>query len=90
MSRPIPDLRDPEQRSAYRRELMQVAKGPRRLGVALAVIGSALILINAYWTPIPNLGTLAAIVDADGDRHAHQISQAADARRDLGSGATGI
>ncbi|MBN8812598.1 MULTISPECIES: hypothetical protein [Sphingomonas] len=62
MSRPIPDLRDPEQRSAYRRELMQVAKGPRRLGVALAVIGSALILINAYWTPIPNLVTLAAIV----------------------------
>ena len=62
MSRPIPDLCDPEQRSAYRRELMQVAKGPRRLGVALAVIGSALILINAYWTPIPNLVTLAAIV----------------------------
>jgi hypothetical protein len=62
LSRPIPDLRDPEQRSAYRRELMQVAKGPRRLGVALAVIGSALILINAYWTPIPNLVTLAAIV----------------------------
>jgi len=62
LSRPIPDLRDPEQRSAYRRELMQVAKGPRRLGVALAVIGSTLILINAYWTPIPNLVTLAAIV----------------------------
>ena len=62
MSRPIPDLRDPGQRSAYRRELMQVAKGFRRTGVALAVLGSVLILVNAYWTPIPNIVTLAAIV----------------------------
>ncbi|WP_137864805.1 MULTISPECIES: hypothetical protein [unclassified Sphingomonas] len=62
MSRPVPNLADPEQRRAYRRELMAVARGPRRLGVALAVAGSALILINAYWTPIPNIVTLAAIV----------------------------
>lgn len=62
MSRPIPDLRDPEQRRAYRRELMQVARGFRRTGVALAMLGSALILVNAYWTPVPNIVTLAAIV----------------------------
>ncbi|MDH4745706.1 hypothetical protein OMP43_16905 [Sphingomonas sp. CBMAI 2297] len=62
MSRPIPDLRDPEQRRAYRRELMQVARGVRRTGVALAMLGSALILVNAYWTPVPNIVTLAAIV----------------------------
>ncbi|MCH7862873.1 hypothetical protein ACQKOH_23000 [Sphingomonas sp. NPDC092331] len=62
MSRPIPDLRDPEQRRAYRHELMGVAKGFRRTGVALAVLGSALILVNAYWTPVPNIVTLAAIV----------------------------
>ncbi|MDG2535431.1 hypothetical protein P6144_17350 [Sphingomonas sp. HITSZ_GF] len=62
MSRPIPNLNNPEERRAYRRELMAVARGPRRIGVALAVLGSALILVNAYWTPIPNLVTLAAIV----------------------------
>ncbi|MBQ1500865.1 MAG: hypothetical protein IIZ38_21345 [Sphingomonas sp.] len=62
MSRPIPDLRDPEQRRAYRRELMQVARGFRRTGVALAMLGSALILVNAYWTPVPNIVALAAIV----------------------------
>ncbi|NYT42928.1 hypothetical protein HZY97_19295 [Sphingomonas sp. R-74633] len=60
--RPIPNLNDPEERRAYRRELMAVAKPLRRTGVALAVLGSALILINAYWTPIPNVVTLAAIV----------------------------
>ncbi|MEP9361184.1 hypothetical protein [Sphingomonas sp. KR3-1] len=62
MSRPIPDLRDREARRTYRRELMQVAKGPRRAGVALAVLGSVLILVNAYWTPIPNVITLTVIV----------------------------
>lgn len=62
MSRPIPNLNDPDERRAYRRELLGVAKGLRRSGVALAVLGSALILVNAYWTPIPNLLTLAAIV----------------------------
>lgn len=62
MTRPIPNLNDPTERKAYRRELMGVAQGLRRTGVALAVLGSALILVNAYWTPIPNLFTLAAIV----------------------------
>ena len=62
MSRPIPNLNDAEERRVYRRELMGVARTPRRIGVALAVLGSALILVNAYWTPIPNLVTLAAIV----------------------------
>jgi hypothetical protein len=59
---PVPDLRDPEARRAYRRELMEVAKGPRRVGVALVVLGCALILVNQYWHPIPNIVTLAAIM----------------------------
>jgi len=62
LTRPIPNLNDPAERKAYRRELMGVARGVRRIGVGLAVLGSALILVNAYWTPIPNLVTLAAIV----------------------------
>jgi uncharacterized membrane protein len=62
LTRPIPNLNDPVERKAYRRELMGVARGLRRTGVALAVLGSALILINAYWTPVPNLFTLGAIV----------------------------
>lgn len=62
MSRPIPNLNDPAERREYRRELLGVARVPRRIGVALAVLGSALILVNAYWMPIPNLVTLAAIV----------------------------
>jgi hypothetical protein len=62
LTRPIPKLSDPVERGAYRRELMQVAKGYRRIGVALAVLGSALILVNAYWMPIPNIVTLAAII----------------------------
>jgi multisubunit Na+/H+ antiporter MnhC subunit len=62
LTRPIPNLNDPEERRAYRRELMGVARGLRRTGVALAVLGSALILVNAYGTPIPNVFTLAAIV----------------------------
>lgn len=62
MTRPIPNLNDPEERRAYRRELLGVSKGLRRSGVALAVLGSALILVNAYWLPVPNIVTLAAIV----------------------------
>lgn len=62
MTRPIPNLKDPEERRAYRRELLGVAKGYRRSGVALAVLGCALIVINALGTPIPNIVTLAAIV----------------------------
>lgn len=62
MTRPVPNLNDPAERKAYRRELLGVARVPRRIGVALAVLGSALILVNAYWVPVPNLVTIAAIV----------------------------
>lgn len=61
MKRPIPNLADPAERRAYRRELMGVARGARRCGVALAVLGSALILVNAYWRPVPNVFVWTAI-----------------------------
>lgn len=62
MTRPVPDLADPAQRRAYRAELMGVSRGLRLTGVALALLGSALILTNAYWTPIPNIVTWPVIV----------------------------
>ena len=62
MTRPIPNLNDPAERRAYRQELMGVSKGLRWSGVALALLGSALILVNAYWLPIPNLATWGVIV----------------------------
>jgi hypothetical protein len=38
-----PDLTDPEQRAAYRRELRQYARGWRWLGLALVAIALALL-----------------------------------------------
>jgi uncharacterized RDD family membrane protein YckC len=55
LTRPAPNLADPQERRAYRRELMDVARGVRRTGVALVVLGAALILVNAFWRPVPNL-----------------------------------
>jgi hypothetical protein len=55
LSRAVPDLTDPAQRAAYRRELFGVGKGVRRTGAALAVLGAGLIVANAYWRPVPNV-----------------------------------
>ncbi len=62
MKRPAPNLTDPAERAAYRRELMAVAKGWRLSGVAVALLGAALILANAYLLPIPNLIVWPVIV----------------------------
>ena len=53
MTRPPPNLADPAERAAYRKELMGVAKGVRRIGVALAVIGAALLIYDARFAPLP-------------------------------------
>ncbi len=64
MNRPPPNLADPAERRAYRRELMGVSKGLRRAGVALAAVGAGLIVANAWWRPIPNLVTWGVILIA--------------------------
>lgn len=49
-----PDLRDPVQRAAYRRELAGVARPIRWLGVALAIVAAALAALRArYWPQLP-------------------------------------
>jgi hypothetical protein len=48
-----PDLSDPVQRAAYRRELLGIARPIRYLGVALAVVGAVMIVIDARVTPLP-------------------------------------
>jgi drug/metabolite transporter (DMT)-like permease len=41
-----PDLNDPEQRMAYRRELLRVHRGWRWVGLAFVTAGVAVILVN--------------------------------------------
>lgn len=41
-----PDLEDPEQRAAYRRELRGIAVGPRRAGILVALTGALLVLAH--------------------------------------------
>jgi len=53
MSADRPDLSDPEQRAAYRRELLGIARPTRYLGVALAVVGAVLLVVDARVTPLP-------------------------------------
>jgi hypothetical protein len=48
-----PDLSDPAQRAAYRRELLGIARPIRYLGVAMAVVGATLLVIDATVTPLP-------------------------------------
>lgn len=49
-----PDLKDPVQLAAYKRELSGVAVGLRRSGVGLAVIGAVVALARAkVWPEIP-------------------------------------
>lgn len=49
-----PNLNDPAERAAYRRELQGVARGPRHVGVGLAMLGAALAVVRAlYWRAMP-------------------------------------
>jgi len=57
-----PDLTDPGERAAYRRELRGVAKPFRYIGVGFTFLGVALAIVRARWLPmLPALITLAAI-----------------------------
>ena len=46
-----PDLNDPAQRAAYRRELQGVAKPLRYTGVAFALLGAVLAIVRSKWAP---------------------------------------
>jgi len=66
-SRPPPDLSDPAALKAYRRELRGVARGWRYSGIALAVIGAALLAarsrhVLAVHVLVPILIVIVAIV----------------------------
>lgn len=52
-----PNLNDPAELAAYRRELRGVARGVRTGGVALAVIGAIVAAVRAWAVP-----TLPALV----------------------------
>ena len=57
-----PDLNDPVQRAAYRRELQGVAKPLRYTGVAFALLGAVLAIIRSKWAPqMPSAIPLAAL-----------------------------
>ncbi|MFA6114290.1 MAG: hypothetical protein WC729_09855 [Sphingomonas sp.] len=57
-----PDLNDPAQRAAYRRELQGVAKPLRYTGVAFALLGAVLAIIRSKWAPqMPSAIPLAAL-----------------------------
>jgi anaerobic C4-dicarboxylate transporter len=60
-----PNLNDPAERLAYRRELAGVAKGVRYSGVGLAALGALLAVIRAlYWRDMPKLIPQTVIVIA--------------------------
>ena len=57
-----PDLKDPVQRAAYRRELQGVAKPLRYSGVSFALLGALLAVVQRQWLPqMPTAIPLAAI-----------------------------
>ena len=65
-----PDLKDPEQRAAYRQELRGVALGLRRTGIGLSLAGALLVLAQRkgiavpLWLGVGVLGIGALIVIA--------------------------
>ena len=66
-SRPPPNLSDPVELKAYRKELRGVARGWRYSGIALAVLGAALLAararhVLAIHVLVPILLVVAAIV----------------------------
>jgi len=60
-----PNLSDPAERAAYRRELAGVARGVRYSGVGLAALGALLAVIRSlYWREMPKWLPLLVIVAA--------------------------
>lgn len=71
MTRPIPNLGDPDERTRYRNELRQVAQPLRLGGIALAWLGVGLALLRVYggvaipaWLPLSLLGPGIALMFA--------------------------
>lgn len=59
---PPPNLNDPVERAAYRRELRAVARSVRLTGVTLAVVGALLALARArVWPDLPR-GIVVAVL----------------------------
>ncbi|MDB5706831.1 MAG: hypothetical protein JWN66_3947 [Sphingomonas bacterium] len=59
----LPDLKDPVQRAAYRRELQGVARPLRYTGIAFALLGVMLAIAQRKWLPeMPTAIPMAAIV----------------------------
>ena len=57
-----PNLKDPAERAAYRRELQGVARGVRYTGVTLALAGAGLALARAQlWPGLPR-GIVIAVI----------------------------
>lgn len=57
-----PDLRDPVQLAAYRRELRGIARPLRYTGVAFAILGAALVIARQRWLPqMPAVIPMAAL-----------------------------
>ncbi len=57
-----PDLNDPAQRAAYRRELQGVGRPIRYTGISFALLGVALALVRRQWIPdLPAAIPLAAL-----------------------------
>ena len=57
-----PNLSDPAERAAYRRELQGVARPIRYTGVSFAVLGVVLALIRRLWFPdLPAIVPIAAL-----------------------------
>jgi hypothetical protein len=57
-----PDLKDPIQRAAYRRELQGVAKPLRYTGIAFALLGMLLAIAQRKWLPqMPTAIPMAAV-----------------------------
>ena len=57
-----PNLADPAERAAYRRELQGVARPIRYTGVSFALIGVVLAIVRRFWWPdLPEVVPIAAI-----------------------------
>lgn len=57
-----PDLKDPAQLAAYRRELRGVAKPLRYTGIAFALLGVVLAVVQRSWGPqMPTAIPMAAV-----------------------------
>lgn len=59
MNRPPPNLQDPAERAAYRRELRGLAPWVRYTGMALALAGAAVAVLKPEWPGVIALAIIA-------------------------------